>query len=69
MRCAAVTDRVDQRCQQTWRKDCESRAAQIVCGVPLCLTHINALARGPIAVRTMLDTPPELARSDASAVA
>lgn len=62
MKCAAITGRVDHRHQQAWRKDCEHSAAQLVDGIPLCLTHLNALARGPIQVRTMLETPPEFAR-------
>lgn len=39
----------------------------MVDGVPLCLTHINALARGPIEVRATLETPPELASDQPTA--
>lgn len=61
MRCVAITGRV-QRHQQTWRKDCENTAVQMFDGAPLCGTHINALARGPIEVRATLETPPEFKR-------
>lgn len=61
-RCAAITGR-SQRHQQTWRKDCENSAAQIIDGVPLCKTHINALATRPIMVRTVLHTPMEFKRT------
>lgn len=64
-RCAAITGRA-HRCQQTWRKDCENTAAQIVDGVPLCGSHLNALARRTIMVRAFLVTPPEFAREPVS---
>jgi len=63
MRCVAITHRRD-RCQQTWRKDCENTACQVVGGFALCGTHINALARGSIEVRAELKTPPEFDRAD-----
>ena len=62
MRCQAITQRTE-RCQQVWRKDCGGSAAQVINGIGLCGTHINALARGEIWVRVTLQTPPELDRN------